>query len=700
MTSSTTFRKHYRACNLCEAICGLEIALDENDVIISIKGDENDPLSRGHICPKAVALKDIYHDPNRLKEPVRRTATGWETITWEDAFTEVVQNLKAVQAEYGKNAVATYFGNPSVHNSGTLLTIPGLLKALGSKNRFSATSADQLPHHFVSSLMFGHPSLLPVPDIDRTDFMLIIGGNPLASNGSMMTVPDVSTRLKAIQKRGGKVVVVDPRRTETAKIADQHIFVRPGTDVFLLLGIVKIILQNPKTQSTENTQLLSSILADYSLESIAKITGMSLETIEKLAQEFMDAPSAVAYGRMGVSVQAYGGVCQWLVNMINILSNNFDKAGGAMFTQPAFDLVGTKNKQHIYNRWQSSVRGLPEFDSEIPVSALGEEILQGEVKSMVTLCGNPVLSTPNGQQLDTAFESLKFMVSIDIYINETTRHANIILPPTTGLEVAHYDLAFHNLAVRNTTRYSEPLYEKDNSQRHDWEILQELSNRLNANEGEPIPAPQDPEMKIDFMLKNGLYGKDGMSVQQLKDNPHGLDLGELNPCLHSKIRTDNQMINLMPELILNDLNRVKKQYTQLSENQDLDLLLIGRRHLRSNNSWMHNSERLVKGRERCTLMIHPETAQKLGLVNQEKVQVQSRVGQVEIATEITDEIMPNVVSIPHGYGHARKGVQLDIATQHSGVSINDLTDDSMIDELTGNAVFSGVPVKVFRGDSR
>lgn len=700
MTSSTTFRKHYRACNLCEAICGLEIALDENDVIISIKGDENDPLSRGHICPKAVALKDIYHDPNRLKEPVRRTATGWETITWEDAFTEVIQNLKAVQAQYGKNALATYFGNPSVHNSGTLLTIPGLLKALGSKNRFSATSADQLPHHFVSSLMFGHPSLLPVPDIDRTDFMLIIGGNPLASNGSMMTVPDVSTRLKAIQKRGGKVVVVDPRRTETAKIADQHIFVRPGTDVFLLLGIVKIILQNPKTQSTENTQLLSSILADYSLENIAKITGMSLETIEKLAQEFMDAPSAVAYGRMGVSVQAYGGVCQWLVNMINILSNNFDKAGGAMFTQPAFDLVGTKNKQHIYNRWQSSVRGLPEFDSEIPVSALGEEILQGEVKSMVTLCGNPVLSTPNGQQLDTAFESLKFMVSIDIYINETTRHANIILPPTTGLEVAHYDLAFHNLAVRNTTRYSEPLYEKDNSQRHDWEILQELSNRLNANEGEPIPAPQDPEMKIDFMLKNGFYGKDGMSVQQLKDNPHGLDLGELNPCLNSKIRTDNQMINLMPELILNDLNRVKKQYTQLSENQDLDLLLIGRRHLRSNNSWMHNSERLVKGRERCTLMIHPETAQKLGLVNQEKVQVQSRVGQVEIATEITDEIMPNVVSIPHGYGHARKGVQLDIATQHSGVSINDLTDDSMIDELTGNAVFSGVPVKVFRGDMR
>jgi anaerobic selenocysteine-containing dehydrogenase len=697
MTSSTTFRKHYRACNLCEAICGLEIALDENDAIISIKGDENDPLSRGHICPKAVALKDIYHDPNRLKQPVRRTATGWETITWEDAFTEVVQNIKAVQAQFGKNSVATYFGNPSVHNSGTLLTIPGVLKALGSKNRFSATSADQLPHHFVSSLMFGHPSLLPVPDIDRTDFMLIIGGNPLASNGSMMTVPDVSTRLKAIQKRGGKVVVVDPRRTETAKIADQHIFVRPGTDVFLLLGIVKIILQKPTTQSSENTQLLTSILADYSLESIAKITGMSVETIEKLAQEFTDAPSAVAYGRMGVSVQAYGGVCQWLVNMINILSNNFDKAGGAMFTQPAFDLVGTKNKQHIYNRWQSSVRGLPEFDSEIPVSALGEEILQGEVKSMVTLCGNPVLSTPNGQQLDTAFESLKFMVSIDIYINETTRHANIILPPTTGLEVAHYDLAFHNLAVRNTARYSEPLYEKDNSQRHDWEILQELSNRLVANEGEPIPAAQDPEIKIDFMLKNGLYGKDGMSVQQLKDNPHGVDLGELNPCLNSKIRTDSQTINLLPELILNDLNRVKKQYNQLSATPDLDLLLIGRRHLRSNNSWMHNSERLVKGRDRCTLMIHPETAQRLGLGNHEKVQVQSRVGQVEIATEITDEIMPNVVSIPHGYGHARKGVQLDIATQHSGVSINDLTDDSMVDELTGNAVFSGVPVKVFRG---
>ena len=726
MNSSTNIRTHFRACNLCEAICGLEITVNENNEILTINGDKKDPFSRGHICPKAVGLKDIYLDKNRLKQPVRRTETGWEIISWNEAFDEVTSKLKTIQAQYGKDAVGIYQGNPSVHNSGTLLSAPAFLRALGTKNRFSATSADQLPHHFVSSLMFGHPLLLPVPDIDRTDFMLIIGGNPLASNGSMMTVPDVANRLKAIQKRGGKFVVIDPRKTETAKIADQHIFIKPATDVYLLLAILNEVLKKSTSlnvveqfhcgSNLHDVNLLidymgvanlKSAIQSYTPETVSTITGIPTETIKNLVQDILNAKNAVVYGRMGVSVQAFGGVCQWLINCINIFTGNMDSEGGAMFTQPAFDLWGrAKRGENYFNRYQSAVRKLPEFDGELPVSAMGEDILDGGIKALFTVCGNPVLSTSNGTQLDTALEGLDYMVSVDIFINETTRHANIILPPTTGLEVAHYDLAFYNLSVRNIAKYSEPLFEKDNNQRHDWEIFEEIKNRLTLQEGADIPSPKNPEEKLAMAMQFGPYGKDGLTLQKLKDNPHGEDLGALKPCLKEKLLTDNQLINIIPDLLLKDLERVKENYEKLISidgmiqnhaiNDVYDLQLIGRRHLRSNNSWMHNSERLVKGRDRCTLMIHPETAANRGIVNLEKVQIESRVGKVEITVEITDEIMPNVVSIPHGFGHARKGVKLDIATAHAGVSLNDLTDDLLIDELTGNSAFSGVPVRILR----
>jgi anaerobic selenocysteine-containing dehydrogenase len=721
MNSSTNVRTHYRACNLCEAICGLEITVNENNEILTINGDKKDPFSRGHICPKAVGLKDIYLDKNRLKQPVRRTESGWETISWNEAFDEVASKLKSIQTQHGRDAVGIYSGNPSVHNSGTLLALPALLRALGTKNRFSATSADQLPHHFVSSLMFGHPLLLPVPDIDRTDFMLIMGGNPLASNGSMMTVPDVANRLKAIQKRGGKFVVIDPRKTETAKIADQHIFIKPATDVYLLLAILHEILhltpQPPLLNERGSIRplapplikerglggevdILKSAIQTYTPETVSSITGIPIETIKNLVNDIMTAKSAVVYGRMGVSVQAFGGVCQWLINCINIFSGNMDSEGGAMFTQPAFDLWGRAKKgEKYFNRYQSAVRKLPEFDGELPVSAMGEDILDGGIKALFTVCGNPVLSTSNGTQLDKALEGLDYMVSVDIFINETTRHANIILPPTTGLEVAHYDLAFYNLSVRNVAKYSKPLFEKDNNQRHDWEIFEEIKNRLISQDEAEIPTPKNPEEKLAMAMQYGPYGKEGLTLQKLKDNPHGEDLGALRPCLKEKLLTDNQQINIIPELLLNDLERVELNFQKLLKdvkNIEFDLQLIGRRHLRSNNSWMHNSERLVKGRDRCTLMIHPETAANRGIVNLEKVQIESRVGKVEIAVEITDEIMPNVVSIPHGFGHARKGVQLDIATAHAGVSLNDLTDDLLIDELTGNSAFSGVPVRILR----
>jgi anaerobic selenocysteine-containing dehydrogenase len=687
---------HYRACNLCEAICGLEIKYEGNKVI-SIAGDKNDPFSRGHICPKAVALKDIYEDPNRLRQPVRRTENGWETISWQEAFEEVATKLKAIQGQYGNNAVAMYAGNPSVHNSGTFLAGTGLMRALKTKNIFSATSTDQLPHHFAAWQMFGHPFLLPIPDIDHTDFWLIMGGNPIASNGSLMTVPDVTNRLKAIQQRGGKVVVIDPRFTETAAKADEHHFIRPATDVFLLLAMLHVVFADGLDKSPDDVtgiEMLKEIVTEYSPEKVENQTGIAADTIRQIVHEFTKAKSAVAYGRIGLSTQAFGGACQWLLNAFNVVTGNMDKVGGAMFTQPAMDILATsKGVYDKYNRYQSRVRGLPEFMGELPVSALAEEILtegEGKIKALITSCGNPILSTPNGRQLDTAFENLEFMVSVDIYINETTRHAHIILPPATGLEVSHYDLTFNALAVRNVTRFSEPLFPKSDKAKYDWEIFQELTARLTGEYTADFQA-QDPHAKVDMGLKFGAYK---LNLEELKKHPHGIDLGPLKPCLFSRIQTVDKKIHLTPELLLKDVVRIHKTFNNTKLSADFDLLLINRRHLRDNNSWMHNSERLIKGRNRCTLLIHSQDAAQRKIEEGTMVKIRSRVGEIQVPAELTDKMMRGVVCLPHGYGHDRAGVQLPVAQAHAGVSVNDLTDELILDELTGNAVFGGVPVQV------
>ncbi len=693
---------HFRNCNLCEAMCGLEIKV-EDGIVTKIEGDKNDPFSRGHICPKAVALKDIYEDPNRLKFPQKRTENGWQQISWEDAYSEVVGKIKEIQAKYGNNAVAMYQGNPSIHNLGTTMNSPLFAKSLHTKNLFSATSADQLPHHFAAWQMFGHPMLMPIPDIDFTDYMLIIGGNPIASNGSIMTVPDVANRLKAIQKRGGKVVVIDPRLTETAAKADEHHFIRPGTDSFLLLAMIQTLFHENLvnlgrlSDFTDGVELLQEISAEFTPEKVAKQTGISAENIIQLTHNFVQAKAAVCYGRVGVSVQTFGSIAQWLINAINVLTGNLDRTGGAMFTTPAVDFLARAKTDNRFNRWQSRVRKLPEFLGELPVATLAEEILtegENQIKCLITSCGNPILSTPNGGQLDKAFESLQYMVAIDIYINESTQHADIILPPATGLEVPHYDMTFHVLAVRNTSKYSEPLFSKTEGGKYDWEIYQELAHRMNhpdsSNEGF---VPEPPEVKLDLALQFGPYK---LSLEKLKDNPHGIDLGALKPSLPNRLFTPEKRINLAPEILIKDIERLRKTLNMSDLQNGFDYLLISRRHLRDNNSWMHNSERLVKGRNRCTLMIHSEDAKNLSLDANAMVKVTSRVGSVELPIEITDNIMKGVVSMPHGYGHARKGVQLDIATKHAGVSINDLTDEYVLDELTGNVAFNNVSVSVER----
>src|SRR5689334_1384479 len=712
---------HYRTCSICEAMCGIEITV-AGDQRLSIRGDKDDPFSRGYICPKAVALQDVHYDKDRLKQPVRRTARGWERISWNEAFAEVTENLKRIRAQHGRNSIATYLGNPNVHNYGALLFAPGFLRSLRTRNKFSATSVDQLAHHLSAYLMFGHQLLLPVPDVDRTKFFLILGANPAVSNGSMMTAPGMARRLQKIRERGGKVVLVDPRYNETARFADRHIIIRPGTDVLLLLALLQVVFEEGLTQLdqlasfTKGIETVAKMAAAFAPERVASITGIDAPQIRALAREFAAAESAVCYGRIGLSTQEFGGVCQWLINVLNIITGNLDRPGGAMFPLPAFDPISAPESiaaRGNFNRWQSRVRKLPEFAGELPVAALAEEILTdgaGQVKAFVTLAGNPVLSTPNGRELDRALASLEFMVSIDCYINETTRHAHVILPPTSPLERGHYDIAFHLLAVHNTTKFSPPLFKRSAEARHDWEILLELETRM-KNGGVTgavkrgfVKQLLTPERMLDLGLRFGPYGarlnpfSKGLTLKKVRKALHGIDLGLLVPCLPARLRTADKHIDLAPEAFVNDVERVKARFLNVGEHAvNGHLLLIGRRQLRSNNSWMHNSERLVKGnpaKPQCSILMHPTDAANRDLLPGQKVVVRSRVGSIVLPVEVSEEIMPGVVSIPHGWGHDRDGNQQAVARQHAGASINDLTDQQNIDALCGTAAFNGTAVTV------
>jgi anaerobic selenocysteine-containing dehydrogenase len=696
---------HFRTCTLCEAMCGIEVKHD-GEKVISIKGDKNDPFSQGYICPKATALQDLHEDPDRLRQPIERTPDGWKEISWPEALDKVAAGIQSVQKQYGQNALGIYLGNPNVHNMGSMLTVKHLLTSLKTRSRFSATSIDQLPHHVVCMHLFGHMLRIPVPDVNRTQYMLIIGGNPLASNGSIMTAPNMRQKLKDLKARDGKVVVIDPRRTETAEIASEHHFIRPATDVLLLLamlneiyaqGFAKTTTENKAAALAPEIERIASFANDYSAESVASITGITAVEIKRLVKEFCEAESAVCYGRMGVSVQEFGLLSQYLIMVINIVTGRLDEVGGLMFPNPAVDIVNNSGPGYLGKR-HSRVSKLPDFNGDYPVVAMADEMLvegEGQLKGFINVAGNPVLSTPNGEKLDKGLSQLDFMVSVDYFVTETSRHANIILPPVSPLERDHYDVTFNGFAVHNVAKYSPALFTKKANEKHDWEINLELAKRLDKNA--PFATKVErwltkvfgPKFVLDQGLKRGPY--EGINLKKLNKNPHGIDLGPLQSMLPKALKHKDKQIHLNVDFYQADLERVKEMMQQYDASQ---ILLIGRRHVRSNNSWLHNSHRLVKGKSRCTLMLHPETAKQQGIEDGQNVKVSSRVGSVMIVAEVTDELMPGVVSIPHGWGHGRKGVKQKIAQAHAGVSVNDLTDDTLIDQLSGNAAVNGVPVSL------
>ncbi|WP_232675730.1 molybdopterin-dependent oxidoreductase [Nocardioides sp. R-C-SC26] len=695
------------ACNLCEAICGLELTLtDDGTGVASARGNAADPLSRGYICPKGVSLGDVYADPDRLRRPVRRVGSGpearWEELSWDDAFDLVADRLSATITEHGRNGVGVYLGNPSAHSLGSATHGSLLARALRTRQRFSASSVDQIPHQLVAHLLYGHQLLLPVPDLDRTTFFLVVGANPMASNGSLMTAPDFPQRVRDLQARSGRMVVLDPRRTETARVADEHHFVRPGTDAAVLLAMVHVVLAEGLERPAPYLRGVDDVraaVAAFTPEEAERVSGVPADVVRSLARELAAADAGVVYGRMGVSTQQFGTACQWAIQLLNALTGHLDREGGAMFPTPAADVVGARViPPGHYDAWRSRVRDAPEFAGELPVSVLAEEITtpgEGQIRAFVTNAGNPVLSTPDGRGLATALETLDFMVSVDLYINETTRHADVILPPTSALERDQYDLVFHSLAVRNTARYTPAVFEKDEDQRHDWEIFGELATRIVARLGAELPPDAAglvglPPAQVVAML---LAAGGQVTLDDLLEHPEGVDLGPLRPALPARLQTEDKTIDLAPALLLGEAERVRAWLAEAQVPDGDELMLIGRRHKQDCNSWLHNTTRLTKGRARHHLLMHPDDLSARALRDGERVVVRSRVGLVEVEVSSTEEMMPGVVSLPHGYGHQLDGVRLRHAVQVPGVSINDLTDPAALD-VSGNAALSGVAVTV------
>ncbi|HVG75124.1 MAG TPA: molybdopterin oxidoreductase family protein [Thermoleophilaceae bacterium] len=735
---------HYRTCPFCEATCGLEIETEGREVV-SVRGDADDVFSRGFICPKAYGIKQLHEDPDRLTAPLVRRDGELVEATWDEAFEEIDRRLTPILSEHGKNSVAVYLGNPNAHNLSAITHGPAMLRVLGSQQIYTASTVDQMPKQVSSGLMFGTMLSVPIPDVNRCDHLLLLGANPLVSNGSLLTAPNMRGRLRAIRERDGKVVVVDPRRTRTAEEASEHHFIRPGTDALLLAAMACTIVE----EGLEDTAALAehvngldevrALVREFPPESVADACGIEAEEIRRMARELAAAERGAVYARIGTCTQEFGTHASWLVDVLNVLTGNLDREGGAMFTRAA---AGQRNssgpggggKGMQFGRWQSRVRGLPEYFGELPVAALAEEIdTPGEdrVRALITVAGNPFVSTPNSGRLERAAESLDFMLAIDIYVNETTRHADVILPAPEPLEKSHYDVALYQLAARNVANFSPPVFEREGPA--EWEVLMRLAGivagqgpngdvaafdhmvihtliqREVGMDGSPVAGRdpgellaeleprRGPERVLDFLLRVGPYGDgfgadpEGLTLDALERSPHGVDLGPLESRLPDMLRTASGKVELAPEEIVGDMDRLR---AAAARERNGGFVLIGRRQLRSNNSWMHNLPALVKGKERCTLYVHPDDAVRLGLADGELASVTSATGAIEVPVEVTDEIMRGVVSIPHGWGHDADGVRMDVASAHAGVNSNFLADESMVEPLSGNAVLNGIPVEV------
>jgi anaerobic selenocysteine-containing dehydrogenase len=724
--SDAATRTVFRSCTLCEATCGLRFDV-EGDRILSVRGDPDDVFSRGYVCAKGVAIADVHRDPDRLRAPVRRNAAGgFDPIGWEEALSLVASRLADVRDRLGGSAIGAYLGNPIVHNHGALLLRSGLLRALGTRNAFSAGSQDTSPRFAASYHLYGSSLAIPVPDLERTQYLLCLGANPYVSNGSFLTAPDVRQRLRAVRERGGKLVVVDPRRSETAREADEHVPIRPGGDAALLLAMVQVLIDEGRVDPArvaalaEGWERVAPLLAAFTPARAEPMTGIPAATIARLAREFADAPSSSAYSRIGVCNNRFGTIATWATDLLNLAAGRLGAPGGALFASPAIDTPRwTPFLGDGHGRWRSRVRGLPETLGDLPAATLAEEIEtpgEGRIRAVLTFAGNPVLSVPNGRRLGRALAGLEFMVSIDLYVNETTRHADVILPPAWSLAEDHVDLIFPSVSVRNVVRHSPAVVARAEGERADWEILLDLIGRLG---GGPTGLPAidwlyrrsgakgprgrfgmrwNPTETADVLLRLGRYGdrflpwSRGLSMAKLAQHPHGVDLGPLEPGIARRILHRGRKMRLAADPILAGLAELERALDTVSPPGEL--LLIGRREVRTCNSWMHNVPALVAGRDRCVLYVNPEDAARAGVRDGDAAMLESRVHRGPVRVRVTDEMAAGVVSLPHGWGHAETAPWQKVAGSHPGVSVNDWTDDGEVEAVVGQSILNGVPVRL------
>ncbi|MEI6485877.1 MAG: molybdopterin-dependent oxidoreductase [Sphingomonadales bacterium] len=685
---------HTRTCHICEANCGLLIETAGRRVV-SIRGDADDPISRGHICPKGSAIADLETDPDRLTGPMKRVGDEWVAIDWDTAFAEIGARLAAIRAAGG--AAALYVGNPTAHDFALGMQTGALKKALGVRGVYSASTVDQMPHQLAQYWLYGHNALFPIPDIERTQHLVILGGNPLASNGSVWTVPDVKRRIAEMQHRGGRLTVIDPRRSETAGMAQAHHFIRPGSDPALLIALLLALdaagLVNPGRllPLLDGWDDLWAALRRFDMAALARACGWEVAAIEALAAEIGNGAPTAIYGRIGVSTAEFGTLAHWLINLLNIATGNLDREGGVMFSTPAVDVAGGSGPGS-HGRFHSRVSGHPEVMGEFPAVSLAEEIAtpgEGQVQALFVVAGNPVLSVPDGGALDAAIAGLPLMVSIDPMLTATSARADYVLPPCAPLAKDHYPLLLAPIAFRNFAKFSPALWEPLPGQKRDWEIVAELARAIAAAQGITLPPAMDPRAQLDRML-----GKSGLSLAALADHPHGLDLGPHVPRLPDRLFTPDQRIRCAPAPLMADL---AGRFTAWLAAPPPPLVLIGRRHLRSNNSWLGNAPRLAKGPEKCVALIHPEDAAAHGIADGADMTIRSAAGAITVRCQVTDEIMSGVVSVPHGFGHGRPGVRLRVAGARPGASHNDLTLRSRIDALSGTAALVGTPIEISSG---
>ena len=726
--------RHVYTCPLCEAMCGLEIDVADGR-IAGIRGNSDDVWSRGHLCPKGVSLGAIHEDPDRIRTPMIKVDGQWQEVSWDAAFRRCTELLAPVIAEHGIGAVTAYTGNPLAHSFSLGRYTGVLLGMSGIPVSYSPGTVDQWPKNLSSHLMYGNWWGFPVPDIERTDLLVVMGANPAASQGSLLAAPDVMGILERIDT----VIVIDPVRTATAAKADEWLPITPGTDAALLLAVVHTLFEEELATvgrldgHVDGVEVLREVAGDWSPERVAPVTGISAERIRDLARQLAGTERAVVYGRIGLCNQEFGSLASWLVDVVNILTGHFDTPGGAMFPRPVVWTVTAQPQPGLegglpeFGRWKTRVRGAKEVLGQVPVSCLVEEIAtpgEGQIRALITVAGNPVLSTPGGDRLDEALPHLDAMIAVDLWLNETTRHADVILPGPSPLETPHHDDLILAFAINSIANYSAPVFfPPDRDRPEEWEILIRLTGLCAGTPAEDVDVAAiddgffdylcftqgldgaqirshythgGPERILDLTLRTGPFGDfygqvpDGLTLAKLKEQPNGINFGPMIPQVPEILGTTDKKIRLAPQYLLDDLPRLA---ARLNREPD-DLVMVSRRHLRSNNSWLHNVSALMKGRDRCTLLMHPDDAAKRGVAAGDTVSVASAAGRIQVPVELTEAIMPGVVSMPHGWGHGKPGTRMAVANGSPGANTNILSPPTFLDEPSGNGALNGIPVAV------